>query len=899
MLISVQNAKIGKFCRIFANMNGIVAKTQIRFVILALVSIFCAIPVSANKIKVLPMDKSIHTGVMPNGLKCYVVASQSQKGTADFALVQNTGITTISDDDKVALAQITRESLSSQPRLLSSSVQDFFISHGASAGKDGFVKVTDDATVFHFRNVDISSGNVLDSTLLVLMGIVDRITFSQDHLVKKWFTPADQAIIVAGDVDAVKVMENLQALSYMVRAFESSPRSEYVWSDTDGVQVGNLPALKGGLSSFTASWRLPRTPKSNMNTVQPLVVDMYMSQLAILSERRIKAALMQEGIPYASVSCSYNHSVKLLDDEAFSVHVKVDSATTRKTIELVASVISSIAQGSITETEQGDVENRYYDRRLSCQMDLSNAMHVRRCASAFLYNESLASEQDRNNFLMKRFVPDSTELQIFKSIVSASLPSDRNLLLRSTSVTPDTLKSLFLAGWSRPWIDKTEGADTTGRSELCQITFPAEPVKIKIKSSKKEYLSGGTQYSLSNGLQLIVKPAADNDYIHWSLALNGGYGHVADIEVGEASYLAEFLDMCKIGGVAAESFKDGIRRMGVTMDVDVSHSRTTFSGRVPDDALSDLMRVLLTIADTFEPDEELIRYRMECEPLALAAKAGTLEDRIAVVDSIICPGYRYTIRKAGFDMDFIRKAEAFYKGLFTKMNDGVLVLVGNIDEKELKQVLFKYAGLMRTSGRKATRPVVNYQPISGKVKLERLADEDGVDIVMSAPISLTADNRYLVEIASMCLQKSLSDLVARRGLHVVLKYHCGFYPQERVSMMLSLREASVEGFAPGTSAREHLEALTAVRNLLNDMESVEITETQLARFKAFLKQSVKSQLDDPEYWHKAIALRYIDGKDFTTGYQAKIDAITIDNVKSMLVQLSKGARVEYVMNRNK
>jgi hypothetical protein len=83
------------------------------------------------------------------------------------------------------------------------------------------------------------------------------------------------------------------------------------------------------------------------------------------------------------------------------------------------------------------------------------------------------------------------------------------------------------------------------------------------------------------------------------------------------------------------------------------------------------------------------------------------------------------------------------------------------------------------------------------------------------------------------------------------------------------------------------------------MESVEITEAQLARYKAFLKQSVKSKLANPEYWHEAIALRYIDGKDFTTGYQAKIDAITVDNVKSMLVQLSKGARVEYVMNRNK
>ena len=179
--LSIQVAKIGKFCRTFANMNGIVAKTQIRIIILALASIFCTIPVSANKIKVLPTDKSVREAVMPNGLKCYVVASPTQKGRADFALVQNTGIKTASDVDDARLKEIARESLASQPRLLSPSVQEFFTSHGASAGKDGFVKVTDDATIFHFRNVDISSGSgVADSTLLVLMGIVDRITFSQD-----------------------------------------------------------------------------------------------------------------------------------------------------------------------------------------------------------------------------------------------------------------------------------------------------------------------------------------------------------------------------------------------------------------------------------------------------------------------------------------------------------------------------------------------------------------------------------------------------------------------------------------------------------------------------------------------------------------------------------------------
>ena len=881
-------------------MNRRLVKTYARVLVLAAMCIFCTIPVSANKIKVLPADASVRTEIMPNGLKCYVVTSPTYKGRADFALVQNTGRKTVADVDASRLVDISRDALASQRRLLSPSVQAFFTSHGALAGKDGFVKVTDDATIFHFQDVDVSThSSVVDSTLLVLMGIVDRVTISKDTLVTRWLAPSDQAVIVCGDVDAAKTIERLKGLSYITPSYNSNQRREYVWKDMNEVSA-SVTDVSSPLSAFRAEWRLPRTPKNNMNTVQPLVVEMYMTELSILAERRIKTVLRAADIPYGSVKCSYVLPVNHLDDDAFSVEVKVAHDDVAEAIRLVSSALSSIASGNVSETEQGDVERICFDGRLSGERTFSNAQHVRRCVSAFLYNASLASEKAKNDFLMTRYLPDSTSLKIFKSIAAASLSAQDNLSLALNSVagqmSADELKSIFVDGWNNPRIPQLQ------QQLSDSVASPAEqgstpPVKVKIKPSKKEYLTGGTLYTLSNGLKVVVKPTSSKDVVNWALILNGGFGHIPDLETGEASYVSEFLDMCFVGGVKAESFKDGIRRKGISMDVDVSHSTTKISGRVPDDGLEDMMRVLLTVADTFQPDDQTIEYRLKCEPLSLAAMSGTIEDRVASIDSVICPDYRYCTRKLGFSRDFVRKTELFYKELFTKMDDGVLVLVGDVDERLLKQTLLKYAGSFRISGRRSPRPVVSYQPISGTVMLERDGAANEVDMVMSAPLSLTAENAYVAEIASMCLSNNVSKIVTGRGLHVRIRHHCDFYPQERVSLMLSLREASVEGFAPGTSHHEPMEALSAVRNLLKDMASVELTDKELTSYKAFLKQRVMQRQSEPEYWHEAIALRYIDGKDFTTGYQAKIDAITIDSVKSMLVQLSQGARVEYVINR--
>ena len=883
-------------------MNRRVVKSCLRTLVLVIICVFCATPVSANKIKVLAKDASVHTDRMPNGLNCYVVANPAQKGRVDLALVQNTGKKTLADLDERSLVDISREALGSQRRLLSESVQKFFTSHGASAGKDGFVKVTDDATIFHFHDVDISTHPaVLDSTLLVLMGIVDRITESEDTLMTGWFAPSDQAVIVCGDVDAGKVMERLRGLSFMTAQYESKPRREYVWKNAGGVSA-TIRESSSGLSGFRAEWRLARTPRQNMNTVQPLVLDMYMRELSFLAERRIKAALCSADIPYASVSCSYVLPANHLDDDAFAVETQVAMADASEAVRIVASALSSIASGNVSASELGAVKNLCFDGMVSNERSISNARHVRRCASAFLYNASLASDESRNDFLMTRYLPDSTELKIFKSIASASLDPHDNLSLtislKDSQMKPDSLKTIFNEGWSAP-LTAFMGPSDAVFSDQAHVwkQEPSEVVKVKIKSSKKEYLSGGTIYTLSNGLKVVVRQAASKGVVHWAMVLNGGFGHIPDLEIGEASYVSEFLDMCLLCGVKAESFKDAIRRDGITMDVDVSHSRTKFSGRIPDDGMADLMRVLLTVADTFTPDEREIDYRIRREPLALTSASGTLQGRIAAIDSVMCPDYAYCTRKTGFDRDFISKAERFYKMLFSKMDDGILVLVGDVDEKNLKQVMMKYAGEFSTSGRKIPRPVVSYQPISGTILLERDGDANEIDMVMSAPVLMTAENSYVAEIASMCLSNNVSRIVTGRGLHVRVRHNCDFYPQERVSMMLSLREASVDGFAPGTSHHEPMEALSAVRNLLKDMESVVLTDKEIASYKALLKQRIKRRQSEPEYWHDAISLRYIDGKDFTSGYEAKIDAITMEDVRNLLGLLSKGARVEYVINR--
>ena len=873
-------------------MKRILAKIHAMKTLMVAMGIVFTITATAQNIKILPSDSAIKTAVMPNGLKCYVVSSPYLKGMADFALVQNTGLDSDQSIDGKNVVALSREGLSAQPRLLAESVQNYFTSIGGVASKDGFVRVTDDATVYHFKNVNLTARQTaLDSSLLVLMGMVEKVAALEDTLIRKWYAPSDHAIIIAGDVDASSVVEKLKMLSYMVPSRESMQRHGYVWKNASAEFRASTDS-SSPISVVSAEWSMPRTPRERMNTIQPLVVEKYFMAAAKVAQRRIKYILQSQDIPVAQVQCLYSLSENYLDDKKFEISIKVAPEYAHSAIRAIAVVMSSVSRGMVEPDELNDAILDYFDDKKARVKAISNSDYIGQCVSAFLYNESLASDAEEINFLMTREIHREMELSLFSSITSASFKPDSNLVLSCVTpdgrITSDDVYGIF----NDSWAEKISFSYPASKPYLAQASG-----KIKVVSIKKEYLTGGSIWELSNGMRVIVKRTDEKHLINWAFISCRGYGNVKDIEQGEGAYFSDYLDYCRVGEAECGAFRDIIRREGITMKMDVSHSATSFTGRVPDDKLEYLMKALLTQLYNAVPDHEAFKYAKKCEDLRLATIGGTMEERISEIDSVLCPDYKYSKCKRGMSDRFMIKAESLYDKIAGSSDSGILVLMGDVDEKSLKKILCSYACGFRTLGRRPSRPVYNYQPLSGPVEMFRKGEESSVNIVLSAPISLTGERYYASEITALCLGRALSQIVTGRGMNVQVKHSSNLHPHERVSIMLSLREASVEGFAPGTSFNEPAEALAEVRELLRELESIELTDAELAAYKARIKQRIKRKQLDSDFWYEVLSLRYIEGKDYYSSYESRIDAITKEDIMDMLKLLSMGARVEYVIEK--
>jgi hypothetical protein len=636
-----------------------------------------------------------------------------------------------------------------------------------------------------------------------------------------------------------------------------------------------------------------------MNTVQPAIYEMFMSKLGIIAGERIRTSLRDLGVPYADVSYDYIGATESLTDEMFCISVTVSQDNMNQAVATVSSVFAGLDASNALGAEVRTA-GLIYKNELKSELKAleSNADYVDRCISAFMFNSPLASRKEMVAFHNSRDLAQEDELKIFNSIVSASLDRKSNLTLEYStsdkSVSDGFIAELFESSWDAGHV----GVEASMQNKILG-TSASTTETLKLKSSKKEYMSGGTVWTLSNGFKVVIKPLSSDGKICYSLALNGGYANIKNLNAGEGAYMSEILNLSRVAGVESGQFLDEVRRNGVTMKQNVSLSQFTLSGEAPYDRVDYLLKVLLAVMNDSKIDRDALDYYIKCERLRKEYLKGSVNERISYIDNTMCPGYRYsdTRNADGLTMEFADKADALMSELSAKMNDGMLILVGDIDEKIVKTALLTYASGFRTADMTFVRQTVSYQPISGTVMHTAEGSVNSVDMVMSAPMSLTADNYYVAAIASLALRKELANAVSRTGMSLQMRHSCGKEPQERFNLMISLNEASIDGFAPNTAVKNPLLALAAVRSALADPESLNITKEELAAYKALLKKDVAEKKKTPEYWLQRISMRYLDGKDFTTGCDAKIDAVTAEKVKTLLSSLVDGSKVEYIISK--
>src|SRR5574344_20786 len=832
----------------------------------------------------LGIANEISKGSLPNGLTYYIVTNTAEKGSADFCLVQKQKADVIRD----------RKLLSSLPHFGDVKPYKFLSGHGVGYSESGYVSYPLDATVFSFKNVPASVQTLSDSTLLMIFDMAA----SSLH---------PQAIVVSGDINADRIKERMNLLSMMVpRLDRTRDNSNYSWHPRDSVNFLISRNSTSDLASINVIYSIQRLPRGLMNTTQPIVSRTYAGQLGRIISRRVAMSFRDCSIPLAAVRSRYQDSSEGPGDEFYSITVYTSARYITEATSVLSSVLSSLDGSGAAMSEFKDSKGKVIAefRREGAASSVSNADYTDKCISSYLYGSNLASAPTVSDFVTSRKMPEDRGLELFNGFVKALLDSSRNMTLRYDTPRKGgdgkMLRKAFGDSWARP--EKLEIPSVETMGDTLGLSVPK--VQVRLRSETKEPISGGKLWTFSNGIRVVYKQTPLKGEFRYAMMLRGGVASVPGLGRGESAFVGDMLSLSNVAGMSGDDFHSMLDANGVTMETSGTPSHLEISGISQTSKLPLLMRSLLSLANGRQLDKEAFDYYRRSEPLRIAMRTLAPRDVNALMDSIMRPDYQYDGRKFinNLGSDLQVRAEKYFAAEFSKVNDGLLIFTGDIDEDVLKKELCRTLGGFSTQKAVYARSGVSSRLATGSVTYTTDSApglvgglETSVNVSMSSVVPYNISNYMSFNVACELLKKKFARLLAPYGAYSEISSHLELSPAERLSLFINCRPCSRDALPYEVSPSDPYKLLDGVRTITSSLGSISISDDELKASKAVVLARYDARRTDAESIMDDVIARYSDGKDLVSGYREAVNAVSAVSVRKILSLLASGAEVEYII----
>lgn len=847
-----------------------------KIVWIAILLLLVSLTADAQKLTSLPKAQDTVTGTLPNGISYYIVSDPTVKSHADFALVQKGPV------EKM----LAREVLASLPNFRENRrPYQFLASHGIGYRDEGFVEYGDEFSVFKFKGVPTTSTAVTDTTLLIMFGISGRY-------------PYEQAIIISGDVKTSEIRERMNVFSMMVTPRDKSPQSKTPAWQTSGERTVSLSRSKQGIpATISVNYASARTPHDVMGTVQPMVTEMFASELGIILRQRIEQSFRLRSIPFADLKWTYRSSANQAGCELYSIDLSTEHGKLEDALIALGRVFADLDISGAGLSEYSLAKEHFR---------LETADKMDRCISSFLYGSSLASYDDIYSFLRSRNIDTEKELKFFNSFTSALLGPQANLQLKFSTTRTDCSEDTLADCFSKAWLDSDLKPLATAFhcNAADSSKLSGTSMKVKLKASSDDPISGGQLWTFSNGMRVVFRKEGTDKQFSYALMLNSGYCSVPGLRKGEGGYIQDLFGLYNISGMESSNFRSMMEANQVSMKCTVNETDMSLRGTAPSGKLQFVLKSLVSASSERKLDRKAFLQYRKCAKLGTDGRRWTPEGLDELLDSLLCPDYAFGRARTGklLPDDILERADEFFETCFSNCANGVLVLVGDLDEFELKKQLCRYLGGFHTTRIRSVRPQVSQNFLTGSytttayhesVQAGDGAESVNIDISTALPFSQERDMAF--RIALKVIERDMIIEMAELGMTVKASGNYELFPAERMRVMLKCIKAPAAGLPETVIPEDPLVAISVVRNVLANLGGTSIRDDEMKLWRGQLENEVTLERKSREGIVDAVIVRYSQGKDIVSKSSDKAKSVSLDAVRQVLSAISTGGRVEYIV----
>lgn len=732
-------------------------RTKMLFVLL-LVVVQLTAQNKTVKDKILPVSPEVKIGKLSNGLTYYIRKNQEPKNRAELRLVVNAG-STLESDKQVGLAHFVEHMcFNGTKHFKKQELVDFLEKSGVNFGADlnaytSFDETvyelqvpTDSPTVYHqalqiledwahlvsFEPVEIDKergviveewrlGRGADARLrdkyfpVMLKGsqyakrlpIGTKENIDTAHyntltsFYKDWYRPDLQAVIVVGDVDVAETERMIKEhFAKIPRAVNPKPRKKFSIPSHTETRVSILTDPEQPYNVVQIYYTQPEIPAAKTESeYRASIVRGLFNQMM---SSRLDEIAQKPDAPFLFGSSSYGSFIG--DKDAFSLlAVAKTGKDIAASIETLVTENERVRQYGFVQSEldravkssMSYIENLYKERNKTKSAEL-----LQELVRNYLKQESIPGIEYEYG-LYQKFLPTIT-LQEVNSLISRWIKkTDRSIIVTAPEKEKNNLISstaaLDILNKPLGSLKKYEDKMATGP------LLPVAPTPGKITAEKQYESIGTTEWTLSNGAHVVLKPTTfKNDDIQFSAISWGGTSLYSDADYMNASNASLIALTGGMGNLDIQSLQKEMAGKNCTVAPSMSNYMQGLNGSSTMKDLETAMQLLYGYFVAPRKDSSMFKVVQQQMQVQLANKdknpASVFGDTVGYVMGNYHPRRKPVTLEAVKQLELDR-AFNIYKERFSNGGQFLFTFVGNFTLDSIRPLVEKYIASLPSTGK--------------------------------------------------------------------------------------------------------------------------------------------------------------------------------------------------------
>lgn len=703
----------------------------------------------------------------------------------------------------------------------------------------------------------------------------------------KWYRPDLQAIIVVGDINEDKIEEKIKKLFAKIPLPQNpAHRIYYPIGNNEKMILYTATDKEQPTVNFTLYMKRDVTPKQERNTIQNYADDYKTNILRMAINDRLEELSRTKNAPFISASVRSGNFFLASTKDAFELSGVLKEGKALEAIQLLVGEVERARANGITidELKRGKAEMlSYAENDYNGRSNRRNGEFVEQCVQNFLEETPI--------------IEPEKELEIVRKLDKTVTIDDVNALAKTIITNQNQVVTMFGPDkntFKMPTNSSIENAILKAQKQhytpyKTQNTLTERLITKLPKPgsiiSERTYKYGYTEFTLSNGLKVYVRPTNfEPDEVNLKLFSLGGKNIYPDSEMPNLTYL---MAGATIGGVA--QYND------LTLEKMLAGKTATVTPFIDNDTRG--MAGTSNVKDTKTLLELVYLYFTQPRKDPQAFKNLMEQQQEFLTNAHVNPmlAYNDTLHKVAYAtnrMESMNKEQLkrvnynrimhIYKELFANAANFKLILTGNININKLKPLLCQYIATLPSNNAKET--IGTYEPklVDGKKTYifhkKQTTPTAITTIVIKGKMEYNNRNELLMDAIGQLLRIVYTEKVRedKGGTYSVqvsgdLQHH----PNNEALLRIAFQ----------TDPQKYNSLIPIVYKELEKMATEGPSQQDLDKVKAYELKVYNQVLRMNNYWEYVLYTDLYNGIDVDTDFRYIVENMTCDDIRTTLRNL--------------